>query len=107
MSDVGQVHLREFDSASLTGSNQNLGAVIAKPVLGFQAVNNSDVEAYITDGVSNYRIPPGVISIGQVDPFNVKVSGKVIAPANTQYEIRQVTGAGTGGIWLHIVTERV
>ena len=107
MTNLSTTLLREFDSASLTGTYQNMGAVISGPAIGVQAVNNSDVEAYITDGFSEYRVPPGVISLGQIEPFNTRTSGKYHAAKGTQYQIKQVTAAGTGGIWLHVVIERV
>jgi hypothetical protein len=94
-----------FDSASLTGTFQDLGAVVDFPVLKISIVNSSDVACLITDGSSedDIEVPSSsTLNVGEgiVNPQGSSL--KYIFSANTQLQIKQKTAAGTGNITVMI-----
>lgn len=95
--------LRTFDTASLTGSFQNLGAVVPFVVTKAIFMNDSDVHVLITDGSNqeDIQISDGkVIEIeeGHNATGTRRNTDDCIFLKNTQLQIKQFTGAGTGYI---------
>jgi len=100
--------LKEFDSASLTGSFQNFGSALSRPCYECEITNASDVDVYITtDGSTNeLRIAAGTtLDITGATKFNSMTEGVVLFKQGTQLQIRQVTGAGSGSIFSNILTQ--
>lgn len=100
--------LKEFDSASLTGSFQNFGSALSRPSFEVEIYNGSDVDAYIsTDGSTNeIRIASGErLPFRMANRYNAQTEGVIIFKEGTQLQIRQVTGAGTGTIFANILTQ--
>lgn len=99
--------LRTFDSSSLTGSFQNVGAVIPFATTKAALINTSNVNVYITDGSSeeNIEIPAnGTVNIGEgIDIKSGRSQTHVIFLNNSQLQIKQVTGSGTGKIILNLL----
>jgi hypothetical protein len=96
--------LRTFDAASLTGSLQNVGAIIPFATQKITFINTSDVDVLIADGTNedNFRIPAmGTLSIGESLNNAAGVQTKFVLRENTQLQIVQVTAAGTGTIIIH------
>jgi len=90
-----------FDSASLTGSFQNLGTVIDFPVLKVAIMNASDVACLITDGSSedDFEIPAnGTVNIGEGEISGTGTGTKFVFDKSTQLQVKQKTAAGTGNI---------
>lgn len=107
MSEILTVELKEFDTASLTGSYQNFGSVTGGPVYKIQFINVSDVDCYVTEGASVWRVPAsGTITLDETNAVNVRDSSRVFIDNGGQLQIKQVTGAGTGYIWAHLVRVR-
>lgn len=99
--------LKEFDSASLTGSFQNFGDALSKPCFQGHIYNGSDVDVYITtDGSNNQlRIASGEsLPLVSATRFNSLTEGVIIFKQGTQLQIRQVTAAGTGTISANLLT---
>lgn len=95
--------LRTFDSASLTGSPQNVGAVIPFVTLALTIFNNSDVDVLIGDGSTedDFRVPAGgTFSLGEALTSHgySELTNKIIFNNQTQLDITQVTAPGTGTI---------
>lgn len=107
MSELTKVELIELDTATLTGTYQDFGSASAGPVYKVQFINPSNVACYITDGTSEYRIgAEGTVTLDEVYMRNTNVSAKYQNPKGTQFQIKQVTAAGVGTIWGHLVVDR-
>src|SRR5690554_454376 len=99
MANLYRRALRTFDTSTLTGSPQNLGAIIPFPVSKVSIVNTSTVGVIITDGSSNdgIEVPGGsTLSIGEGLNNTSNISTKFIFPDNVQLQIEQVTGSASG-----------
>lgn len=98
---------RKFDSASLTGSYQNLGAVTTNPTISISMFNGSDVAVLISkDGTNDdWEIPAGgTQTFDSRDVHdNFGDMSKYILPKGAQLEIKQVSGAGTGNIIVNLM----
>lgn len=98
---------RTFDSASLTGSYQDVGAVMASPVIGMVIYNTSDVAIQLSfdDGTtSGPIIPSGATwSESAYSQANGVKTGDVIIKSGAQIQVKQVTAAGTGSIYVNII----
>ena len=95
--------LRTFDTASLTGSYQDIGAVVPFVVTKAIFINDSDVHVLITDGSSqeDLQIPDGQqvkIEEGHNATGTRRNTDDCVFLKNTQLQIKQFTGAGTGYI---------
>lgn len=100
--------LKEFDSASLTGSFQNFGSALSRPCYQCEITNDSDVDVYIsTNGSRNeLRIASGTtLDIIGATKYNSLTESVVLFKQGTQLQIRQVTAAGTGAIFANILTQ--
>lgn len=109
MSLVSGYELKEFDTASLTGSYQNLGSALSNPAYYAVIVNDSDVDVYIsTDGsTDHFRIPSGAtLPFSTYPRHNLKTLAACLFKNGTQLEIKQVTGTGTGYISINLLTMR-
>lgn len=106
-SNLMKVVLLEFDTATLTGSFQNFGAALTGPALKVQFYNTAAVQVYITDGVSNWRIPAGGSYSLEESRQDDKVSApKYVLASGAQLQVKQVTAAGAGALIAHVVIER-
>lgn len=92
---------RTFDATSLTGSYQDVGAVIGSAVLGFTAYNTSDVDMQISldNGASNGPIIPssGTLNVSRFPQVPNINNGIYVIKEGAQIQVKQVTAAGTGG----------
>lgn len=94
---------RDFDSATLTGSFQNFGAVLAHPASLIKMVNRSTVDIDISiDGVNSHDIcPSNSFWLYDVTSDSPSESGSIFRKKGTQYSIKATAGAaGVGGIYL-------
>lgn len=97
---------RSFDSASLTASYQDVGAVMGSPVYAFWIHNTSSVAVQISFNDGDTDGP--IIAAGE--SFNDRRSnwdgrtadGRYCLPKGAQIQIKQVTAAGTGSIYVNI-----
>lgn len=100
--------LKEFNSASLTGSFQNFGSALSRPCYECEITNDSDVDVYIsTDGSTNeLRIAAATtLDMSGSTRYNTQTEGVILFKQGTQLQIRQVTAAGTGAIFANILTQ--
>ena len=91
--------LRTFDTASLSGTKQNVGASIDFAVSKVSITNTSTVGVLISDGTTedNIEIPGGgTLSIGEGIANNNSTSTKLVFPAGVQLQVEQVTAAAAG-----------
>lgn len=91
--------LRTFDTSTLSGTPQNIGAVIAFPVSKVAITNTSSVGVLISDGSGedDIEIPGGgTLSIGEGLANNNGTSTKYIFQANVQLKAEQVSTSGAG-----------
>lgn len=91
--------LRTFDTSTLSGTAQNIGAVIDFPVSKVAITNTSSVGVLISDGSSedDIEVPGGgTVSIGEGLSQDKGTSTKYIFSANTQLQATQVTTSGAG-----------
>lgn len=92
---------RTFDPTGLTGSYQDVGAVIDSPSLSFVIYNTSDVDAQFSfdDGATDGPIVPAggtyVDNIYNYQPH--RSAGDKVLPEGAQIQVKQVTGAATSG----------
>jgi len=91
--------LRSIDSATFTGSYQNLGTPLLNPSYICKLVNNSSVLVTISiDGINDMDIAPAN-SFWLYDEGKVGVSGAFPAlPEGTQIMVKG--SAGTGSVYL-------
>lgn len=91
--------LRSIDSATLTGSYQAVGSVLANPSYICKMVNNSTVLVTISiDGSTDVDVAPAN-SFWLYDESKVGISGAFPAlPKGTQIYVKG--SAGTGSIYL-------
>lgn len=100
--------LKEFNSASLTGSFQNFGTPLSRPAYAVHINNSSGVDAYVSiDGTNNsIRVPANSdYDLKANDAFyNKYTEGSILFKAGTQLQIKQVTAGGTGTFVFNILT---
>lgn len=91
--------LRSIDSATFTGSYQNLGTPLAHPSYICKLVNNSTVLITISiDGINDIDVAPAS-SFWLYDEGKVGLSGSLPAlPQGTQIMVKG--SAGTGSVYL-------
>lgn len=93
--------LRTFDTSSLSGTPQNIGAVIDFPVSKVAIINTSTVGVLISDGTDedDIEVPGGgTLSIGEGLSQNRGTETKYVFSANTQLKIEQVTASAAGKV---------
>jgi hypothetical protein len=92
---------RTFDATSLTGSYQDVGAVMASPVAGHAMYNTSDVDIQLSfdDGVNDGPIIPagGTFTDNRYSQLHGSGQGSYVIASGAQIQVKQVTGAGTTG----------
>lgn len=91
---------KTFDATSLTGSFQNLGAVLSEPAIVLTLYNTSDVDVIVTkDGsTSNWIIPTlGTLTVDSREASSSQDPDLRLLPKSAQLKVKQVTGAGTSG----------
>ena len=101
---------RTFDATGLTGSYQDVGAVMASPVLGFVIYNTSDVDMQVSfdDGSTNGPIVPsgGTFDSSRFNQMRNLETASYMIPNAAQIQVKQVTGAGgSGNLIVNIVRE--
>lgn len=88
---------RTFDATSLTGSYQDVGAVLTAPCVEYTVHNTSDVDAILSfdDGTSNsLYVPAGEnVRSAAFEPQDAEF----LISKNAQIQVKQVTGAGASG----------
>lgn len=98
--------LKEFNTTSLTGTYQNFGTATSGPSVKLQFINNSDVDVYITDGSSEWRVPTGdKIEFQEVSRKNHQTGIRYLLSDTAQLQIKQVSGSGTGFVIAHVGVE--
>ncbi len=105
-----QIEKFKFDSASLTGTLQNLGTALANPGIKLQIINSSTVACIIQDanGFVNIEVPSGgTTTFDEAYMANMNVGSKYFLAKGEQLQIKQVTAAGTGSIIVHVVEDRI
>lgn len=108
MSLVSGYELKEFNSASLTGSYQNLGAALSNAAYYGVIFNSSNVAVYISsDGTTDeIRVPAGgTLPLTYFSRHNTLTKAACIFKKGTQLQIKQVTAAGTGFICVNLMTK--
>lgn len=92
--------LRSIDSATFTGSYQNLGSPLVYPSYICKLVNNSTVLVTISiDGINDVDVAPAN-SFWLYDEGKVGLSSALPAlPAGTQIQVKGSV-AGTGSVYL-------
>ena len=109
MSLVTGFELKEFDSANLTGSYQNLGTALSNPCYYAYIINDSNVDVYISTDASTdeIRVPAGLgLPLTYLSRHNSLIQASVIFAKGAQLSIKQVTAAGTGFITVNILSTR-
>lgn len=106
MSQVAKLELKVFNAASLSGTYQNFGAVLANPAYQIVLSNESDVGVLITTlTADDIRLTPGqILPLKGAYPVGDNTEGYFILKNGTQLKIKQVTAAGTGFIIANILT---
>ncbi|MDC7243657.1 MAG: hypothetical protein PQJ44_06950 [Sphaerochaetaceae bacterium] len=91
----------------MTGSPQSIGAVIPFITTKVTLINTSNVDVLVGDGSTDddIRIPAnGSVSIAEgQQSFNNRTTNAVVFLKNTQLDITQVSGAGTGTIIINLL----
>jgi hypothetical protein len=101
--------IKEFDSASLTGSYQNFGAVLTYPCYEVIFFNGSDVDVYVSlDGTTdNIRVASGQsLPMTGFRKYSPSPDGMYLFKKGEQLQIKQVTGTGTGFIVINCLMTR-
>lgn len=100
------IELKEFNTASLTGSYQTFGSVLANPATKIQIINTSNVDVYISkDNSTNWiRVPPGSITFDESTVRVNQADAAYYLAKGIQLYVKQVTAPGAGAIWAHVVT---
>lgn len=106
MSNRYERALRTFNAASLTGSPQNVGAVIPFVTLAVTIFNNSTVDVLVGDGSTqdDIRVPAGAtLSLGEALTSSgySELTNKIVFNNQAQLDITQVTAPGTGTITIN------
>ena len=99
--------LKEFDTATLTGSFQNYGSVLSNAARSAEFINTSTVDVYITvDGTNNaLRVPAGkAVSVPSYPKHNSLNEGAFVLKKGVQLKVKQVTAAAAGALIGHIYT---
>lgn len=97
---------RTFDSASLTASYQDVGAVLGSAAYGFVIYNASNVAVQVSfdDGATNGPIIPADATFD--DNRNTwdgrTEDGRYCLPEGAQIQVKQVTAPGTGSIYVNV-----
>lgn len=91
--------LRSIDSATFTGSYQNLGTALSNPAIIVKLVNNSDqLVTLSTDGTNDHDIfPTGSFTLYDYSA-NKQNAPYLAAAKGTQYRVKG--SAGTGLVYL-------
>ncbi len=99
--------LKEFNTASLTGSFQDFGTALSNPARYAEFINTSTVDAYVTiDGTNNaLRIPAGKsVPVPSYSQHNTLNEGAYVLRKGVQLRVKQVTAAAAGALIAHIFT---
>lgn len=101
---------RSFDMTGLTGTYQDVGAVMGSPVIGFVIYNTSNVDCQVSfdDGDTDGPIIPagGTFDSSRFDQMMNLEDARYVIPSGAQIQVKQVTGAGSSGdLYINIVRE--
>lgn len=92
---------RSFDMTGLSGTYQDVGGVMGSAVVGYVIYNTSDVDGQVTfdDGTTNGPFVPagGSLAWSRLSQVGRSELGSYGLPEGAQIQVKQVTGAGTGG----------
>ena len=106
MAQYSSFELREFNTANLTGSFLNLGAVLGQAAKYVHIFNTSTVDAYITNDNSTniIRIAAGKdLPLPPYPYYGSDADSAYIFPKGTQLKIKQVTAAAAGAVIVQLV----
>lgn len=107
MAEFTKFELKEFDTASLTGSFQNLGTALGAAARYVHIWNTSTVDVYITNDNSTniLRIPAGKdVPLPSYPQHNTLNEASYVFKKGTQLKVKQVTAAAAGAIIVHVLT---
>ena len=107
MAEFYGFELKEFDTASLSGSFQNLGSTFSKAARYVHIWNTSTVDVYITNNNSTniLRVPAGKdLPLVAYSQHNANNAGSYIFKKGTQLKVKQVTAAAAGAIIVTVCT---
>ena len=101
---------RTFAATGLTGSYQDVGAVMGSAVVGFAMYNTSDVDMQISfdDGTTNGPIiaAGGTFSDNRYNQLANSDQGSFVLASGAQIQVMEVTAAGTtGNLIINIVRQ--
>ena len=106
MAEFSNFEVKEFDTATLTGSFQSLGSPLSEAARFVQIYNTSSVSVYIgRNGSTIARLPAqSSLFLPSYPRHNTLNEGAFVFAANTQLQAKQVTAAGAGAIIVNIIT---
>lgn len=107
MAEFLRYELKEFNTASLTGSFQNFGAALSNAAKYAEFTNTSTVDAYVSvDGTNNsFRVAAGKsVPVPSYPKHNSNNDGSYVFKKGTQLMVKQVTAAAAGALICHIFT---
>ena len=101
---------RTLATTGLTGSYQDVGAVMGSAVLGYAMYNTSDVDVQISfdDGTTNGPIIPagGTFTDNRYNQMARSDEASYVIASGAQIQVKQVTGAGaSGNLIVNIIRE--
>jgi len=107
MAEFTKFELKEFDTATLSGTFQNFGSVLGGAAHYAEFINTSTVDVYVTiDGTNNaLRIPAGKsVPLPSYPQHNANNDSAFVLRKGIQLKVKQVTGAAAGALIAHIFT---
>lgn len=101
---------RTFAATGLTGSYQDVGAIMGSAVIGFAIYNTSNVDMQLSfnDGATNGPIVPagGAFSDNRYAQIANVGDDRYVIASGAQIQVKQVTGAGaSGNLIVNIIRE--
>lgn len=107
MAEFYSFELKEFDTATLSASFQNVGTALSNAARYAHFWNTSTVDVYVTaDGTNNnFRIPAGKdLPVPSYPQHNTLNEGAFVFRKGTQLKAKQVTAGAAGALIVHIFT---
>jgi hypothetical protein len=107
MAEFLRYELKEFDTATLSGTFQNFGSALSNAAKSAEFTNTSTVDAYISvEGTNNaLRVAAGkVVSVPSYPKHNDLNEGSFVLKKGVQLKVKQVTAGAAGALIGHIYT---
>lgn len=105
MTQYANLEIREFDTSTLSGSFQNVGAVLSNGAKFVYIFNTSTVDVYLTTDNSTNMIRIPASKDMPIIPFPFygrQIESAFIFPNKTQLKAKQVTGAAAGALIVNL-----